>query len=155
MSTTLRRTSLVDPRCSIIRSLHGWRPTNHDMECPSAQLVCLPPRRCSRVLQPQSSSIPCVGMLHRFGETLARLLSPRLSVWPHSRNRRKSRRCREPVLCTKPAHRRNRRSRLKARKGGNQLNGKRKDGAPGVTRTPDLLVRSQSLYPTELRAHSN
>ena len=27
-------------------------------------------------------------------------------------------------------------------------------GAPGVTRTPDLLVRSQTLYPTELRAHS-
>src|SRR6267142_4340291 len=28
-------------------------------------------------------------------------------------------------------------------------------GAPGGTRTPDLLVRSQTLYPTELRAHSN
>jgi hypothetical protein len=27
-------------------------------------------------------------------------------------------------------------------------------GAPGGTRTPDLLVRSQMLYPTELRAHS-
>ena len=26
-------------------------------------------------------------------------------------------------------------------------------GAPEGTRTPDLLVRSQSLYPTELRAH--
>ena len=26
-------------------------------------------------------------------------------------------------------------------------------GAPGGTRTPDLLVRSQTLYPTELRAH--
>ncbi len=26
-------------------------------------------------------------------------------------------------------------------------------GAPGVTRTPDLLVRSQTLYPAELRAH--
>src|SRR5579859_2500295 len=25
-------------------------------------------------------------------------------------------------------------------------------GAPGVTRTPGLLVRSQTLYPTELRA---
>ncbi len=25
-------------------------------------------------------------------------------------------------------------------------------GAPGGTRTPDLLVRSQTLYPTELRA---
>src|SRR5690606_38137347 len=25
--------------------------------------------------------------------------------------------------------------------------------APGVTRTPDHLVRSQVLYPTELRAH--
>src|SRR5215471_12682916 len=28
-----------------------------------------------------------------------------------------------------------------------------KGGAPGGTRTPDLLVRSQTLYPTELRAH--
>src|SRR5437870_8319883 len=27
-------------------------------------------------------------------------------------------------------------------------------GAPGVTRTPDLLVRSQTLYPTELRAQT-
>lgn len=26
-------------------------------------------------------------------------------------------------------------------------------GAPGETRTPDHLVRSQVLYPTELRAH--
>ena len=26
-------------------------------------------------------------------------------------------------------------------------------GAPGVIRTHDLLVRSQTLYPTELRAH--
>jgi hypothetical protein len=26
------------------------------------------------------------------------------------------------------------------------------NGAPGVIRTPDLLVRSQTLYPTELRA---
>ena len=26
-------------------------------------------------------------------------------------------------------------------------------GAPGGTRTPDLLVRSQTLYPAELRAH--
>jgi hypothetical protein len=25
-------------------------------------------------------------------------------------------------------------------------------GAPGEARTPDLLIRSQSLYPTELRA---
>jgi hypothetical protein len=30
---------------------------------------------------------------------------------------------------------------------------KGKSGAPGGTRTPDLLVRSQTLYPTELRAH--
>ena len=30
-----------------------------------------------------------------------------------------------------------------------------KDGAPGETRTPDLLVRSQSLYPTELRARTS
>src|SRR2546421_10122965 len=28
-----------------------------------------------------------------------------------------------------------------------------KSGAPGKTRTCDLLVRSQTLYPTELRAH--
>jgi hypothetical protein len=27
------------------------------------------------------------------------------------------------------------------------------DGAPGEIRTPDRLVRSQVLYPTELRAH--
>jgi hypothetical protein len=27
------------------------------------------------------------------------------------------------------------------------------NGAPGVIRTPDLLIRSQSLYPAELRAH--
>ena len=26
------------------------------------------------------------------------------------------------------------------------------NGAPGEIRTPDLLVRSQTLYPTELRA---
>ena len=26
-------------------------------------------------------------------------------------------------------------------------------GAPGGIRTPDLLMRSQTLYPTELRAH--
>jgi hypothetical protein len=29
-----------------------------------------------------------------------------------------------------------------------------RNGAPGGTRTPDLLVRSQTLYPTELRARS-
>jgi hypothetical protein len=29
------------------------------------------------------------------------------------------------------------------------------NGAPGETRTPDQLVRSQLLYPTELRAHLN
>jgi hypothetical protein len=28
------------------------------------------------------------------------------------------------------------------------------DGAPGKTRTCDLLIRSQTLYPTELRAHT-
>ena len=27
------------------------------------------------------------------------------------------------------------------------------NGAPGEIRTPDLLVRSQTLYPAELRAH--
>jgi hypothetical protein len=31
--------------------------------------------------------------------------------------------------------------------------GQRLAGAPGGTRTPGLLVRSQSLYPAELRAH--
>ena len=30
-----------------------------------------------------------------------------------------------------------------------------KSGAPGEIRTPDLLLRRQSLYPTELRAHSD
>ena len=29
----------------------------------------------------------------------------------------------------------------------------RLNGAPGAIRTRDLLVRSQTLYPTELRAH--
>ena len=29
----------------------------------------------------------------------------------------------------------------------------KESGAPGGTRTPGLLVRSQSLYPAELRAH--
>src|SRR6202171_3270869 len=29
-----------------------------------------------------------------------------------------------------------------------------RSGAPGETRTPGLLVRSQPLYPTELRAHA-
>ena len=28
------------------------------------------------------------------------------------------------------------------------------DGAPGETRTPNLLIRSQTLYPIELRAQS-
>ena len=28
-----------------------------------------------------------------------------------------------------------------------------RNGAPGEIRTPDLLVRSQTLYPAELRAH--
>jgi hypothetical protein len=30
---------------------------------------------------------------------------------------------------------------------------KMENGAPGEIRTPDLLVRSQTLYPAELRAH--
>src|SRR3990167_2593175 len=30
-----------------------------------------------------------------------------------------------------------------------------RNGAPGEIRTPDHLVRSQVLYPTELRAHTN
>ena len=29
------------------------------------------------------------------------------------------------------------------------------NGAPGVIRTPDLLIRSQSLYPAELRARTH
>ena len=29
------------------------------------------------------------------------------------------------------------------------------NGAPGEIRTPDLLLRRQSLYPSELRAHTN
>jgi hypothetical protein len=33
----------------------------------------------------------------------------------------------------------------------NQRGGEKRN-APGVTRTPDLLIRSQTLYPTELRA---
>jgi hypothetical protein len=32
--------------------------------------------------------------------------------------------------------------------------GKTVTGAPGETRTPDLLVRSQPLYPPELRARA-
>ena len=31
----------------------------------------------------------------------------------------------------------------------------RKNGTPEGTRTPDLLIRSQSLYPTELPAHTS
>src|ERR1700683_608746 len=34
-----------------------------------------------------------------------------------------------------------------------QSNFIRLNGAPGEIRTPDLLIRSQSLYPAELRAH--
>ena len=34
------------------------------------------------------------------------------------------------------------------------LKQKRKDGAPGEIRTPDLLLRRQSLYPAELRART-
>ena len=30
----------------------------------------------------------------------------------------------------------------------------KRNGAPGEIRTPDLLVRSQALYPTELRART-
>ncbi len=30
-----------------------------------------------------------------------------------------------------------------------------KSGAPGEIRTPDLLLRRQSLYPAELRARTN
>ena len=33
------------------------------------------------------------------------------------------------------------------------LRNKKLDGAPGTTRTCGLLIRSQTLYPTELRAH--
>ena len=38
---------------------------------------------------------------------------------------------------------------LKGRTGRGRVN-----GAPGEIRTPDLLIRSQSLYPAELRAHT-
>jgi hypothetical protein len=34
------------------------------------------------------------------------------------------------------------------------MNNKKLDGAPGETRTPNLLIRSQTLYPIELRAQS-
>src|SRR5271157_640696 len=34
----------------------------------------------------------------------------------------------------------------------NLLTSKKNSGAPGEIRTPDLLLRRQSLYPTELRA---
>src|SRR5271157_3384499 len=36
----------------------------------------------------------------------------------------------------------------------NLLTGKKNSGAPGEIRTPDLLLRRQSLYPAELRARS-
>ena len=35
-----------------------------------------------------------------------------------------------------------------------RFHGMENDGAPGEIRTPGLLVRSQALYPTELRAHA-
>ena len=34
------------------------------------------------------------------------------------------------------------------------MNNKESGGAPGETRTPNLLIRSQTLYPIELRAQS-
>ena len=37
--------------------------------------------------------------------------------------------------------------------GRNRLKGMKNSGAPGEIRTPDLLLRRQSLYPAELRAH--
>src|SRR5712671_5751263 len=46
-------------------------------------------------------------------------------------------------------------SQLQSRGRAKRLMEQEKSGAPGGTRTPDLLVRSQTLYPTELRAHSN
>src|SRR5436853_3099823 len=36
-----------------------------------------------------------------------------------------------------------------------RLKVKGKTGAPGEIRTPDLLLRRQSLYPAELRAHTD
>jgi hypothetical protein len=33
------------------------------------------------------------------------------------------------------------------------IEGRRKSGAPGEIRTPDLMLRRHSLYPAELRAH--
>jgi hypothetical protein len=35
-----------------------------------------------------------------------------------------------------------------------EVSAKLENGAPGEIRTPDHLVRSQVLYPTELRAHN-
>ena len=40
-----------------------------------------------------------------------------------------------------------------ARTAASTLIGRSWNGAPGAIRTPDLLVRSQLLYPAELRAH--
>ncbi len=41
---------------------------------------------------------------------------------------------------------------LPAATGGEQIEGK--NGAPEEIRTPNLLIRSQVLYPIELRAHA-
>lgn len=41
---------------------------------------------------------------------------------------------------------------LPAATGGEQIEGK--NGAPEEIRTPNLLIRSQVLYPVELRLHS-
>ena len=37
---------------------------------------------------------------------------------------------------------------------GNKLEEMRENGAPRRTRTPNLLIRSQTLYPIELWAHA-
>ena len=42
----------------------------------------------------------------------------------------------------------------KVKRGADRLPFQDFDGAPGEIRTPDLLIRSQSLYPAELRAHT-
>ena len=41
---------------------------------------------------------------------------------------------------------------LAGEESGEKQSLKRKNGAPGRTRIPNLLIRSQTLYPIELRA---
>src|SRR5271165_3048361 len=55
--------------------------------------------------------------------------------------------CRTPLLSAGSSN--SQRRTVGTRKG---FSGKESNGAPGEIRTPGLLVRSQALYPTELRA---